>query len=216
MLLQVRRSLDAANTAWVSASAPETPHGESRRSVDERKVTVLAGDDWASVLCSCPRQAQAPWPAGSRGKRGCLVDPRRGARAHEPRLRDPDSRRNRGPHTGSRSPHKRRQGPARRGAGAVLMDHHCQAVGTSAGLARGRLPPRRGRVVVCRDAVGSPHCACPRRSEGFREQAADYDLCCTVPVQSHGQMTDKRSRGRSPSSGDRPLTCTDIGRGGGI
>jgi hypothetical protein len=25
-----------------------------------------------------------------------------------------------------------------------------------------------------------------------------------------------RSRGRSPSSGDRPLTCTDIGRGGGI
>jgi hypothetical protein len=62
-----------------------------------------------------PRQARLP---------GLTPDE---VREHmSPRLRDLDSRRNRGPHTGSRSPHTRRQGPARRGAGAVLMDHHCQ------------------------------------------------------------------------------------------
>jgi hypothetical protein len=64
-----------------------------------------------------PRQARLP---------GLTPDE---VREHmSPRLRDLDSRRNRGPHTGSRSPHTRRQGPARRGAGAVLMDHHCQGL----------------------------------------------------------------------------------------
>jgi hypothetical protein len=51
---------------------------------------------------------------------------------------------------------------------------------------------------------------CPPTPRRCRPAPPDPASCCPGEVQSHGQITVKRSRGRSPVRGDRPLTCAYV------
>ena len=80
----------------------------------------------------------------------------------------------------------------------------------------GRAAPRGRCAPVCQDVVGFPPRSCPLRAEGSRAHATADDLCCAVQVQHHGQMTDKRSRGRFPVSESGLVTCTYVVAGAGF